>query len=199
MTSPTATVFLDSSSGEPLLPEARQAWLDAVDAGWGDPTRLHGPGRRAARALEHARAVVAASVEARPDEVVFTTSGAHSSTAAVQGLALGRRRTGDVVLTSTVDHSAVLTAADAAGRRHPVPVDHLGRLDLGQWTQALTPGESSSPVALACLQVANHEVGTLQPYPRAAELCAAAGVPLVLDASSALGRVDLSGSSAGRR
>jgi cysteine desulfurase len=84
---PVSEVFLDSSSGEPMLQEARQAWLQAEQAGWGDPMRLHRPGRLAAQALDQAREVVAAAVGARPDEVIFTASGVHASHAAVAGLA----------------------------------------------------------------------------------------------------------------
>ena len=72
MAQPVSEVFLDSSSGEPLLPDARQAWLNAQEAGWGDPLRLHRPGRLAAQALDQSREVVAGAVGARPDEVVFT-------------------------------------------------------------------------------------------------------------------------------
>ena len=72
-------MYLDASSAEPLLPEARAAWLAAQDAGWGDPPRLHRPGRLAAQALDRAREVVAAAVGARPDEVVFTGSGVQST------------------------------------------------------------------------------------------------------------------------
>jgi cysteine desulfurase len=125
-------------------------------------------------------------VGSRPDEVVFTGPLAPTAQAAVAGLALGRRRVGDVVVTSAVDHSAVLAAAAAYGRHVTVGVDRLGRLDLEAWAEAVGgPG-----VALACLQVANHEVGTLQPYAAAAEVCRSAGVPLVLDATTALGRID---------
>ncbi|HEY0239102.1 MAG TPA: aminotransferase class V-fold PLP-dependent enzyme [Friedmanniella sp.] len=179
-------VFLDCSSGEPLLPEAREAWLLATSSGWGDPRRLHRPGRLAAQALDAARSRVAAHVGARPDEVVFTGPLAPTAQAAVAGLVRGRRRVGNRVVTSTVEHSAVLAAAAAYGDHVAVGVDHLGRIDLAAWTAAVGgPG-----VALAGLQVANHEVGTLQPYAAAAEACRAAGVPLVLDATTALGRVD---------
>jgi len=181
-----APVFLDCSSGEPLLPEAREAWLLAASSGWGDPRRLHRPGRLAAQALDVARARVAAHVGARPDEVVLTGPLAPTVQAAVAGLALGRRRVGRTVVTSAVEHSAVLGAAAAYGDHVSVGVDLVGRLDLAAWAEAVgAPG-----VALACLQVANHEVGTLQPYVAAAEVCRAAGVPLVLDATTALGRVD---------
>ena len=98
-------IFLDCSSGEPLLPEARDAWLLAASSGWGDPQRLHRPGRLAAQALDSARARVAAHVGARPDEVVFTGPLAPSAQAAVAGLVRGRRRVGEAVVTSTVEHS----------------------------------------------------------------------------------------------
>jgi cysteine desulfurase len=181
-------VFWDASAGEPLLPEARDAWLAAQGSGWGDPLRLHRPGRLAAQALDRACEVVAAAVGARSDEIVFPSSGPHAAIAAVAGFARGRQRVGSTIVTSTVDHSSVLAAADASGWHVAVGVDRLGRVDLDAWQSAVRePG-----VALACLQVGNHEVGTLQPYAAAAQMCAAAGVPLVLDASAALGRIDLS-------
>ena len=185
---PVSEVFLDSSSGEPMLEEARQAWLQAEQAGWGDPMRLHRPGRLAAQALDQAREVVAAAVGARPDEVIFTASGVHANHAAVAGLALGRRRVGSRVVTTAIDHSSVLAAAAAAGGHEAVQVDHEGHVDLNQWTDTV----GTADTAVACIQVANHEVGTLQPYAEAAEVCRRAEVPLVLDATAALGRIDLS-------
>jgi cysteine desulfurase len=184
---PLSTVFLDSSSGEPMLPDARRAWLEAQDAGWGDPLRLHRPGRLAAQALDRARDVVAALVGARAEEVVFTSSGVQAATAAIAGLAKGRRRIGPRIVTSAVDHSSVLAAAETYGEPVTVGVDHVARVDLEAWSNAVR----SEAVAAASLQVANHEVGTLQPYAEAADLSAQAEVPLVLDATAALGRVAL--------
>ena len=191
MAHPVSQVFLDSSSGEPMLANARQAWLDAQQAGWGDPARLHRPGRLAAQALDQAREVIAAAVGARPDEVIFTASGVHANQAAVLGLAMGRRRVGSRIVTTAIDHSSILAAAAAAGVHDVVNVDHEGHVDLDQWNAAV----GSAGTAAACIQVANHEVGTLQPYGEAAEICHRTGVPLVLDATAALGRVDLSGAT----
>jgi cysteine desulfurase len=185
---PVSQVFLDSSSGEPVLADARQAWLDAQQAGWGDPVRLHRPGRLAAQALDQAREVIAAAVGARSDEVIFTASGVHANQAAVLGLALGRRRTGSRIVTTAIDHSSVLAAAAAAGVHDAVQVDHEGHVDLEQWAAAV----GIAGTAAACIQVANHEVGTLQPYAEVAEICQRTEVPLVLDATAALGRFDLS-------
>jgi cysteine desulfurase len=171
-----------------MLPVARQAWLDAQQAGWGDPARLHRPGRLAAQALDQAREVVAATVGARPDEVTFTASEAHANQASVAGLAVGRRRVGSRIVTTAIDHSSVLAAAAATGSHTAVEVDHEGHVDLGRWAAAVHgPGTA----AAACIQVANHEVGTLQPYAEAAQFCQRADVPLMLDATSALGRIEL--------
>ncbi|MGI3783133.1 MAG: aminotransferase class V-fold PLP-dependent enzyme, partial [Janthinobacterium lividum] len=130
-------VFLDCSSGEPLLSEAREAWLLATSSGWGDPRRLHRPGRLAAQALDSARSRVAAHVGARRHEVVFTGPLAPTAQAAVGGLLQGRRRIGNRVVTSTVEHSAVLAAAAAYGEHVAVGVDRLGRIDLDAWTAAV--------------------------------------------------------------
>ena len=188
MTEPILEVFLDSSSGEPMLPDAQQAWASGQRAGWGDPLRLHRFGRRAAQALDRAREGISAALGARPDEVVFTGSYAQASYTAVAGLALGRRRTGNRIVTTAIDHSSVLNAAAAAGEHYPVEVDGQGHLDLDRWTRAV----STEGTALAALQVGNHEVGTLQPYEEAIAACQRAGVPVLLDAAAALGRVDLS-------
>ena len=161
-------VYLDGSSLEPMLPEARAAWLAATDAGWGDPLRLHRPGRLAAQALDRAREVAAAAVGARPDEVVFTSSGVQSSYAAIAGLSLGRRRVGTRVVTSAIEHSSVLAAASAYGEAAVVGVDRLGRVDLGGWRASV----GLEGTALACLQVANHEVGTVAAVRRRRRRCA---------------------------
>jgi cysteine desulfurase len=138
--------------------------------------------------MDGAREVVAGAVGARPDEVIFTASGVHASQAAVAGLALGRRRVGARIVTTAIDHSAVLAAAAAGGAHEAVQVDHEGHVDLDRWTAAI----GTAGTAAACIQVANHEVGTLQPFAEAAETCQRAEVPLVLDATAALGRIDLS-------
>ena len=174
-----------------MLPDARHAWLSAQESGWGDPARLHRPGRLAAQALDRAREVVAAAVGARPDEVTFTTSGGPPAYAAVAGLARGRRRTGARIVTTAVDHSAVLSAAANVGEHVAIGVDNQGRLDLPAWQAAVR----RSGTALAALQVGNHEVGTLQPYAAAIASARSAGVPVALDATAALGRIDLAGVS----
>jgi cysteine desulfurase len=189
------TVFLDAASGEPMDAVAREAYLAALDEGWADADRLYREGRRARMLLDAAREAVAQVLGARPDETVFTGSGTAAIHLGVAGIARGRARRGRRIVTSAVEHSAVLHAAGFAVRAPgpdaadsapaTVPVSRLGALDVDAFAAALAPGDT----ALACVQYANHEVGTIQPIERAWELCDAAGVPLLVDAAAALGRI----------
>jgi cysteine desulfurase len=177
--------YLDAATAAPLHPVARQALLAALDDGWADPDRLYSAGRRAGQLLEAARAAVGEALGARADEVTFTGSGTAAVHAAVLGGLAGRRRAGGTLVHSSIEHSAVLHAAARHGDAVPVGVDLAGRLDLAAWREAVArPG-----VALASLISASHEVGTVQPVAAAAEACAAAGVPLYVDAAQSAGHV----------
>jgi cysteine desulfurase len=184
-----APAYLDAASAVPLDPVARSALAAALDDGWADPEKLHGPGRRARHLLEAARGAAAEAIGCRPEELTFTPGGADACRRAVAGLLRGRRRAGDAFVHSTVEHSAVLHAAAdhvaAGGRAVPVPVDRLGRLDLPDFGAAVR----ASGVAAAAVMSANHEVGTLQPIDEAVAICADAGVPLLVDAAQSVGRV----------
>ncbi|MFB4425089.1 cysteine desulfurase/sulfurtransferase TusA family protein [Streptomyces sp. QL37] len=178
--------YFDAASSAPLHPVARQALHASLDEGWADPARLYREGRRAAMLLDAARETAAEAVGCRPDELVFTSSGTRAVHSAVAGALSGRRRVGRHLVLSAVEHSSVLhsaTALDAAGGSFTeVPVDRTGAVDPSAYARALRPD-----TALACLQSANHEVGTEQPVAETAELCADAGVPLLVDAAQSLG------------
>ena len=184
---PAPTTYLDWASTAPLHPAAREALLAALDAGWADPARLYGPGRRVRLAFDAARERVAGVLGARPDEVTFPASGTAAVHLALLGTLAARHRTGPVLVHSAVEHSCVLQVA--AGRDVEgvaVPVDTVGRVDPETFAAAVSrPG-----VAVASLQTANHEVGTLQPVQGVADACAAAAVPLHVDAAVTTGRLD---------
>ncbi|MEU5463456.1 cysteine desulfurase/sulfurtransferase TusA family protein [Streptomyces althioticus] len=178
--------YFDAASGAPLHPVARQALLASLDDGWADPARLYKEGRRARLLLDAAREAAAEAVGCRPDELVFTPSGTAAVHTGMAGALAGRRRTGHHLIVSAVEHSSVLHAAevhrDGGGTVTEVPVDRTGAVRPSEFAGALRPD-----TALACLQSANHEVGTLQPVAEAAEACRAAGVPLLVDAAQSLG------------
>ncbi|MEE1942494.1 aminotransferase class V-fold PLP-dependent enzyme [Streptomyces sp. TRM 70361] len=186
--------YFDAASSLPLHPVARQALLAALDEGWADPARLHREGRRAGLLLDAAREAAAEAVGCRPDELSFTPSGTRALHTGIAGALAGRRRAGRTLVVSAVEHSAVLHAAQAhqadGGTVVEIPVDRSGRVSAEDFGAGLRgTGGGGSPgdgTALACLQSANHEVGTEQPVAEVAERCAADGVPLLVDAAQSL-------------
>ncbi|MGW2847937.1 aminotransferase class V-fold PLP-dependent enzyme [Streptomyces sp. NPDC001274] len=179
--------YFDAASATPLHPVARQALLAALDEGWADPARLYREGRRARLLLDAAREAAAEVVGCRPDELTFTPSGTAAVHSGMSGALEGRRRVGRHLVVSSVEHSSVLHSAAAhearGGSVSEVPVDRTGAVAAAAFAGALR-----EDTALACLQSANHEVGTEQPVAAVAEECRAAGVPLLVDAAQSLGR-----------
>ncbi|MGW5123132.1 aminotransferase class V-fold PLP-dependent enzyme [Streptomyces sp. NPDC004069] len=177
--------YFDAASSAPLHPVARQALLAALDEGWADPARLYREGRRARLLLDAAREAAAEAVGCRADELAFTSSGTRAVHSGIAGALAGRRRVGRHLIVSAVEHSSVLHSAEAheadGGPVTRVPVDRRGRVAVGAYEAALR-----EDTALACLQSANHEVGTEQPVTEVAAVCRAAGVPLLVDAAQSL-------------
>src|SRR5215471_9822097 len=156
--------YFDAASAEPLHPSARDALLAALDDGWADPARLHREGRRAQLLLDEARESVAAELGCRPDELSFASSGTQAVHLAVLGAVQARQssaRGPGHLVASAVEHSSVLNAADWLERRTGAdvtiaPVDAMGRVNMTEFAAAA----KRERTLLACLQTANHEVGT---------------------------------------
>ncbi|WP_329598814.1 cysteine desulfurase/sulfurtransferase TusA family protein [Streptomyces pseudovenezuelae] len=173
--------YFDAASSAPLHPVARQALLASLDEGWADPSRLYREGRRARMLLDAAREAAAEAVGCRPDELTFTSSGTRAVHSGIAGAMGGRRRIGRHLIVSAVEHSSVLHSAELFEVTE-VPVDRTGAVRPQAYVDALRPD-----TALACLQSANHEVGTVQPVAEVAAGCREAGVPLLVDAAQSLG------------
>jgi cysteine desulfurase len=187
--------YFDAASAEPLHPQAREALLAGLADGWADPARLHREGRQARLLLDQARESVAAELGCRPDELSFTTSGTQAVHLAVLGAVQARQsaaRGPGHLVTSAVEHSSVLNAADWLARRSgtlvtTTGVDRCGRADIGAFAEALDQDKT----LLACLQTANHEVATTQPVAEAIEACDRRRVPLLVDAAASVGWLPL--------
>ena len=175
--------YLDTASGEPLHPVARQTLLAAIDRGYADPRRLHGPARDARLMLDNARAVVAECLGVRADEVGFTHSGTEAVHRGLLGLVRDRRRR---VVHPAVEHSAVIHAAAWGSEPDVVAVSGDGRVRAVDLVEQAAGGD----VAAVALQSANHEVGTVQPVD---EVRLPDGVPLFVDACASMGRLPLPG------
>jgi cysteine desulfurase len=178
--------YLDHASSSPLRPAAREAMLPWIGHP-GDPGRVHSEGRAARVALEEAREQVAAFFGARPREVVFTSGGTESVNAAVFGAAARRAGAGAGavhIVTTAVEHSAVLEAANRAGRVTMAGVDAFGRYDPATVMAGLGPD-----TALVSVQLANHEVGTIQPAAGVVVAARERGVLTHVDACAAAGHL----------
>jgi len=186
--------YLDHAATTPLSGAALAA-LTRELARTGNPSSLHGSGRRARRAVEDAREAIAAAAGAHPSEVIFTSGGTESDNLAVKGMYWSRvaedpkRRR---ILCSAVEHHAVLDTVEWLERHEGaevtwLPVDGEGVLDLDVLQTELSRDPGS--VALVTVMWANNEVGTIQPIPQIVELAHGAGVPMHSDAVQAFGSV----------
>ncbi len=187
--------YLDAGGHAPLHPTARAALEAAWSEGWADPRRLHGEGRKARLLLDGAREAVAGVLGSRTEEVFFAPSHTQALHHAVLGVSTGRRRVGGRVVVSAVERAAVLHAAGQVAAAHAqggvdvVPVSTSGRVD----TVAMAAAIAAPGCALAALQFANGEVGTVQPVAEVHAAARRAGVPLLVDAGASLGHVDVPG------
>ena len=178
-------IYLDYNATAPLLAQAREAILAALEA-VGNPSSIHAEGRAARALVEAARRDVAALAGAQARDVVFTSGGTEAANLA---LAPGVHASGIAplqrLIVSATEHVCVL-----GGHRFPsaeiAPVGPDGRIELAALARLL-----EGPPALAAIQAANNETGVLQPIAEAAALVHAAGGLLICDAAQAAGRLPL--------
>ncbi|MBO9578243.1 MAG: aminotransferase class V-fold PLP-dependent enzyme, partial [Microbacteriaceae bacterium] len=187
-------VYLDHAASTPARPEAVAAYVEALGRA-GNPSSIHADGRAARALLEDARERFAATVEAHPTEVVFTSGGTESVNIAVKGLVWGAGAGRDRIVTSPAEHHATLDAVEWLGSRATrvdlVPVDGLGRVRLDELARIIEEGGTRT-VALLTLLWANNEIGTIEHTDAIADLAAELGAPLHWDAVAAFGHVPIS-------
>lgn len=192
---PPPVAYLDHAATTPMVPEAVEAYV-AATAAVGNASSLHAPGRDARRRVEEARERIAASLGARPSEVIFTGGGTESDNLAVKGIwwaqrAADPRRTR--VIASAIEHHAVLDAvrwlAESGAQVTWLPVDPLGRVSVDALRDELA--RHGDEVALVTTMWANNEVGTIQPVAELAAVAASHGVPFHTDAIQAVGQVSV--------
>jgi len=181
-------IYLDHNATTPIAPEVREAMLPFLGEAFGNPSSGYPLGRRAKDALEEARADVARLLGCKPQEIVFTSGGSEANNMALKGRVDFRRPGAFHLVTTAVEHPAILNPALYLGELGAtltvLPVDGRGRVDPDAVRRALTPG-----TGLISVMLANNETGTLQPVAEIAAIAAEQGVPLHTDAAQAVGKI----------
>jgi len=183
-------IYLDHAATTPLSLEARDAMRDAEARDGYNASSLHAEGRRARAALDDARERVARALGAARKEIVFTSGGSEADTMAIVGVARARRHRGGHVVSTAIEHHAVLHALDAlAGDGFEItilPVDASGIVGEGTFAAALR-----DDTILTSVMYANNEIGTVQPIARFAALARERGATFHTDAVAAPGALPL--------
>jgi cysteine desulfurase len=161
-TIPSVPIYLDHAATTPLRPEALEAMLPFLGGDFGNPSSPHSFGRRARAALDEAHERIAHQINAGPREIVITSGGTEALNLALKGAAWAGKARGHRIVTSAVEHHAVLHALQQLEKFGfeivELPVDRYGRVDPDDVAAAIN--ERTTVVAI---QLANNEVGTLQP------------------------------------
>lgn len=198
----TEPVYLDHAATTPMSAAALTAMTEQLQR-TGNPSSLHGAGRKAHRVVENAREDLAAALGCHPTEVIFTSGGTEADNLALKGLYWARTAADParkVIYVSAVEHHAVTDTADWLQAHEGadvrwIPVDELGRVDV-DWLRAEL---AAAPDQVACVAVmwANNEVGTVQPVPEIAALAAEHGIPVHTDAVQAFTALPLDFAASG--
>lgn len=178
-------IYLDHHAASPMDAEVRAAMAEASARGWANPSSVHAAGRASRAILERARDQVAGAIGARASDVVFTSGGTEAVNLGVLGLGGGARR----VVTTAIEHPSLLGAVSLF-EHDGAEVIRLGVRD-GRPPSAQELEQALDGSDLACLAWVNHETGTILPLHDVAERCRARGVPLVVDATAALGKIEV--------
>lgn len=179
-------IYLDHNASAPLLPEAREAILAALEL-TGNPSSVHAHGRALRNLIEAARADVASAAGAERTQVVFTGSATEAITQAIVGGATALGASGIVV--SAGEHQAVLKAAEATGLEVTrVGLDVEGRIRLDEVTAALKSAEADGQTLLVAVHLVNNETGVVQPIDRIEALVGPTPHFLFVDAVQAFGK-----------
>ncbi|MDP9467681.1 MAG: cysteine desulfurase [Chloroflexota bacterium] len=184
------SIYLDHAATTPLREEVLEAMLPYLTEHFGNASSLHAAGRRARQGLDEAREGIAAIIGAKPREIVFTSGGSEADNLALKGAAWAASAQGRHIVTSSVEHKAVLHACAILERSGfevtYLPVDRYGRIDPAEVEAAIT-----DHTALVSIMYANNEVGTIQPIAEIGAICRRAGVLFHTDAVQAGGYLPL--------
>ena len=181
-------IYLDYNATTPVDPEVAEAMRPYFTEHFGNPSSAHAYGQQARDSVDWVRTQVAASLGCSADEVVFTGGGSESNNLAIKGIAFANRERGRHIITSSVEHPAVLATCQYLEARHGfavtyLPVGRAGRVDPDDVERAIRPD-----TILITIMAANNETGTLQPVAEIGALARRAGIAMHTDAAQVVGK-----------
>ncbi|MHB0870489.1 MAG: cysteine desulfurase NifS [Chloroflexota bacterium] len=187
----TRFIYLDHAATTPVDPAVVEAMIPYFTEKYGNPSSIYAPAREARKALDWARDTVARILGASPAEIVFTSGGTESDNLALKGVAFANRQKGNHIITTQIEHHAILHACEYLEKRFGfrvtyLPVDQYGTVDLDALQRAMTPD-----TILVSIMAANNEVGTIQPIEEISRIVKTQGVLFHTDAVQAGGSLDL--------
>ena len=182
------TIYFDYNATTPLDPAVRDAMLPFLGEVWGNPSSVHHIGRKARALLDDARDRAAKFLGAKPSEIIFTSGGTESNNLAIFGTARLLKSKGRHLITSSVEHDAVLQSFDYLEKYDGfevsrLPVDSEGRVSPDELKRAIRPD-----TVLVSVMAANNEIGTIQPVAELGAICRKLGVIFHTDAVQWFGK-----------
>ena len=184
----TQRIYLDYNASAPIDPAVGAVMMPFLADHYGNPSSGHWAAAPAKAALEKARGQIAALLGCEEDEVVFTSGGSEANNLALKGVYFARRNSGDHIITTRIEHPAILEPCrflERLGARITyLPVDGFGRVDPDELSQAITPR-----TILISIMHANNEVGTIQPIEDCTRIAREHGVLFHTDAAQSVGKI----------
>jgi cysteine desulfurase len=182
------TIYFDYNATTPLDPAVREAMLPFLGEVWGNPSSVHHVGQRARALLDDARDRAAKVLGAKPSEVIFTSGGTESNNLAVFGAARLIKSKGKHLITSAIEHHAVLHCFDYLEKKEGfevtrLPVNPEGRVAVDDLKQAIRPD-----TIFVSVMAANNEIGTIQPVAELGAVCRERGIVFHTDAVQWFGK-----------
>src|SRR5277367_743560 len=186
------TVYFDYNATTPLDPNVRDAMLPFLGGGvgeiWGNPSSVHHVGRKARALLDDARDRAAKCLGAKPSEIIFTSGGTESNNLAIFGTARALKSKGKHLITSGVEHDAVLQSFDYLEKNEGfevtrLPVNYEGRVSPDDLKKAI-----HADTILVSIMAANNEIGTIQPLAELGTVCRERGIVFHTDAVQCFGK-----------
>lgn len=181
-------IYFDHSATTPVHPDVAEEMFRCVAGIFGNPSSIHSFGREAKKAVDAARSRVAESIGAKREEIVFTSGGTESDHLAIKGAAYANRKKGNHIITTAVEHHAVLNTCKALEKEGfeltVLPVDGYGMVNPGDLAGAIKDN-----TILITVMHANNEVGTIQPISEIGEIAREKGILFHTDAVQSIGKI----------